>query len=62
MVCKPSRACGQTGDRWIPISRLALPADTFPINSFPRRYGQVMGAPPGIRTRNLRIKSPLLCH
>ena len=20
------------------------------------------GAPPGIRTRNLRIKSPLLCH
>ena len=22
----------------------------------------VFGAPPGIRTQNLRIKSPLLCH
>ena len=60
-ITESSTNC-QTGNRAVPSE----------VNSRNRRrraalaagwlVGGLVGAPPGIRTQNLRIKSPLLCH
>ena len=52
----PRRGCNGVGSRW------ALSSRTQKARTEVRARWYFASTPPGIRTQNLRIKSPLLCH